>query len=407
MFQWNQGQKEAIDRIRAWATGTKRGMMLSLSGAAGSGKTTVLSEVKNILEGKNVSWAAMTGKAALRVHELCGVKASTLHAALYARPVQGKKGRIYFNKLRNPECKFLVIDETSMMGPKIYQDLQSWIMQGVRILFVGDPIQLPPVMTPKEEKSWGKDFSVFREVEGPFLTQVMRSGDDIIDVATQLREEGQVPKTSKGGYSIRRSGRPGLDAVEEFLLDNEDHMLITWRNQLRMKANREIRRRLGFEGLLPNPEEPVIICKNGQDVLNGEIHLAGSFADGAKIGDVETHWLDTYENLELLVSTQGREEPMDGNLPEVEDWKSFHKQRESMELPDPIPITYGYVSTAHKAQGSEYKKVTIFLSAGDLKSRYFRVDTTLPNGDKMPFATRWLYTSLTRARHQVSLILGS
>ena len=349
----------------------------------------------------------MTGKAALRVHELVDVEATTLHACLYQRPTQGKKGRLYFNRMRNPDCKFLVIDEASMMPPKIYQDLQSWVMQGVRVLFVGDGYQLPPVMDYKEIKKWGKDFSVFKEVEGPFLTKVMRSGDDIIDVATQLREDNDVPKVSNGGYNIRRSKTPGMEAVQSFLDDNDDHILITWRNAMRMQANRLVRKRLGFSGVLPQKTEPVLICKNGQDVLNGEIHMANSFTDAGMLADVSTHWFETYEGLALLASTQGRTEPMDGFMPDIEDWKAFHMARENLELPDPTPLTYGYVSTAHKAQGSEFRKVTIFLSGSDLHNPHFRADTVLPNGESMPFATRWLYTSLTRAKHSVGLILGS
>lgn len=408
-FQWTPEQKRAIDRIRHWAQGTKYGLTLSLSGAAGTGKTTILAAVKPFLEGKNVAWAAMTGKAALRMHELVGVDATTLHKVLYERPNQGSKGQIYFNKIRNPECRYLVIDEASMMPPKIYQDLQSWIMQGIKILFVGDGYQLPPVMSYKEIKEYGKDFSIFREVEGPFLTQVMRSGDDIIKVATQLREENQVPKHNIGAYSIRRSDRPGMEAVNDFLEDNDDHILITWRNQMRMQANKLVRKRLGLTGRLPNKGEPVLICKNGSDVLNGEILWAEMFSAGPTFGTITTNWFRTDSGTQLLVSTQGKSEEMDGFFPDLDKpaWKEYMSQFKISRQPDPIPVTYGYVSTAHKAQGSEYRRVTVFLAAHDLTNDHFRAPTTLPNGQEMPFATRWLYTSLTRAKHRVSLILGT
>lgn len=410
-FQWTPEQKQAIDRIREWAEGTRHGLVLSLSGAAGTGKTTVLGAVKPFLQGKQVAWTAMTGKAALRMHELVGVDATTLHAALYERPTQGSKGQLYFNKIRKPECRYLVIDEASMMPPKIYQDLQSWIMQGVRILFVGDGYQLPPVMTYQEIKEYGKDFSIFREVTGPFLTKVMRSGDDIIKVATQLREENQVPKHNIGGYSIRRSAQPGMDAVNDFLEDNDDHILITWRNQMRMQANKLIRTRLGMHGLLPNKGEPVLICKNGNggEVLNGEIHWADTFSSGLKFGKVETKWFRTDLGVQILASTQGKTEPMDGFFPDMEkeEWKEYMREYKISRMPEPIPVTYGYVSTAHKAQGSEFGRVTVFLASYDLTNDHFRASTTLPNGEEMPFATRWLYTSLTRAKHRVSLILGS
>lgn len=414
-FQWNREQSDAIDRIRSWSDRGSDDLQLALTGAAGTGKTTVLKAIAPFLEGKRVAWAAMTGKAALRMHEVVGCEAKTLHSVLYQRPNKGKNNRLYFNQVKAPECQYLVVDEASMMTPKIYEDLQTWIFNGVRILYVGDGFQLPPVMSFKEEKEHGADFSIFKKVEGPSLRQVMRSGDDIITVATQLREENRVPKKSMGSYRIRRSGTPGRDACGDFLNDNDDHVLITWRNKMRMQANKYIRKRLGLTGVLPNKGEPVMICKNGDDmfnegykVLNGEIHWADYFTDGPQLGpEVETMKFVTDLGVNLLTTTQGKSEPMDGAFPNVDDWKEYMKHFKIARVPDPIPITYGYVSTAHKAQGSEYSKVTVFLAAEDMGNPHFRKDTALPDGGTMPFSIRWLYTALTRAKSQVSLILGT
>ena len=122
---------------------------------------------------------------------------------------------------------------------------------------------------------------------------------------------------------------------------------------------------------------------------------------------MKCHWLRTEDGLNILVNTQGKSEQMDGFFPDLEDWKTYGKEFAISRMPEPIPITYGYVSTAHKAQGSEYRRVTVFLAGYDLGNDNFRKQTVLPNGDKMPFATRWLYTSLTRAKTQVDLILGT
>jgi exodeoxyribonuclease-5 len=412
-INWNHEQLEAIDRIRGWADKSAAGMQISLSGPAGTGKSTLMGAVRPFLDGKPVAWTAMTGKAALRMREAAGVEAKTLHSVLYKRPSKGRNNKLYFNSLKEPDCKFLIIDEASMITPKIYGDLQAWAAQGVRILFVGDGYQLPPVLDYKEVKEHGEDFSIFCKVEGPQLERVMRSGDDIIRVATQLREENQVPKHNVGdAYRICRSATPGMDAINAWMADNDDHILITWRNKLRMAANRLVRKRLGFTGVIPNKSEPVMLCKNGETdscpVLNGEIHFTEEFREGAHFGkEVKCMNFYTDMGLNIFVNTQGRGEPMDGGLPNIKDWKEYMAHFKISRLPDPIPVTYGYVSTAHKAQGSEYRRVTIFLAAEDLVNDHFRKDTMLPNGKIMSFATRWLYTSLTRSKQKVSLILGS
>lgn len=411
---WNSDQRQAIDRIRAWADKSADGMQISLSGPAGSGKTSVLSATKPFFSSRDVAWTAMTGKAALRMRNAAGVEAKTLHSVLYKRPSQGKNNKLYFNTLKAPDnIKFLIIDESSMITPRLYSDLQAWVAQGVRILYVGDAYQLPPVLDYKEIKEYGDDFSIFCKVEGPHLNQVMRSGDDIITVATQLREEGQVPKKNIGNaYKICRSQTPGMMAIDSWLQDNDDHILITWRNKMRMAANRLIRKRLGYTGEVPNKGEPVMLCKNGDTdsgpVLNGEIHFVEEFREGVHFGK-EVRCMNFYTDmgLNILTNTQGRDEPMDGQFPKVEDWKEYMRHFKISRQPDPIPVTYGYVSTAHKAQGDEYRRVTVFLSSDDLSNDKFRKDTVLPDGSKMPFAIRWLYTSITRSKQQVSLILGS
>jgi len=414
-LNWNKEQREAIDRIRGWVDKSEEGLELSLTGAAGTGKSSLMKAIVPFLGEEQVAWTAMTGRAALRLSSLIELPATTLHSRLYDRPNEDKKGRLWFNRVKPADFKYLIIDEASMLPPKIYDDLRGWVMQGVRILYVGDGYQLPPVMSYAEIKERGEDFSIFREVPGPALKQVMRSDDDIIVAATQLRHEGQVPKKSFGGYRIKRSKTPGTDAIEEFLMDNDDHFVITWRNRLRMKANHLVRKRLGFSGLLPNDGEPIMVCKNGASdgkppaiVLNGEIHWGAGWDRAPKLGpEVETHWLYTDHGVRILVNTQGKDEPMDGMMPIVDDWKEYMRQRKIARLPEIVPITYGYVGTAHKVQGEEFRKVTIFLSREDLANDKFRKDTYLPDGTTMPFANRWAYTSLTRAKKEVTLILGS
>ena len=401
---WTPEQEQAIELISAWAN-RQGDPVISLTGAAGVGKTSILAATRDLFP-EEPTWTAMTGKAALRLRQVVRLNTSTLHKALYEKPDQKRNGGVEFTRIAKPPSEFVVIDEAGMLTPKMYHDLQNWVNDGVRILCVGDSYQLPPVMSGNEIKEYGDNFSVFREVDGAKLTKVMRSDDEIIKVVTMLREEGRIPRENTGMYRYVRSDSPAESAVTDYLSDTEDHMLITWRNQLRMSANREIRRRLGHEGALPTKGEPVMMCKNGQEVLNGEIHTVDSIRFGPDIGELETNRLMTVDGKPVLVSTDGGQELMDGGSPNIKDWKRYARERKSQQLPDPVPVTYGYVGTCHKCQGSEYRRVTVFLTSSDLRSENFRAETILPDGTPMPFATRWAYTALSRAKKQLTVILG-
>jgi len=401
--QWTPEQKAAIDQIQSWTRGSLQ--MISLTGAAGTGKTTVMREVKKLIPGP-IMWTALTGKAALRLSQAAGVVATTLHSALYERPTVKHNGEVEFVRVAKPKAKWVAVDEASMLNPKLWKDLQIWKREGVSILFVGDGYQLPPILTPAETKDHGDDFSVFREVSGPSLTTVLRSGDDIIRVATMLRERNQLPEKSDGMFTYVRTQYPGSHAIKDYLEDREDYAVVTWRNHLRMEANAEIRRRLGLSTVLPSKGEPVLMCKNGQDVLNGEVYHVIGFTPAPTLSEVQTMWMETQEKKRVLVSTQGRDHAVDGMMPAIRDWKAYGFARGTAKMPEPIPVTYGYVLTAHKAQGSEFRRVTVFLAESDLGNPLFQKNTILPNGNRMPFATRWLYTAMTRAKARMTLVLG-
>lgn len=402
-MELNKEQKIAIDAIREWASGKGSGL-LSLTGAAGTGKTTILREAKKFIV--SAAWTAMTGRAALRLSDAAGVKASTLHAVLYKRPETLKNGEIEFKTLNVPSFKFLIIDESSMVTPKIFNDLNQWVQfYKIRILFVGDSFQLPPILTEEERKK--DEFTIFSHVKGPELVKVMRSGDGIIDIATIIREEKRFPTQSNDVYSVIQKPDPIEHVIHEYLSDPDDHMIITWRNKMRMDANHRIRQKLGHTSYLPDENEPIIFCRNGQGVLNGQMALVKKIVQGPVIEGVITYRILLEDKRYILCSVTGVEEFMDGQMPFIKNWKAYLKSRRKFNLEDPIPITYGYVSTAHKAQGNEFRRVSVMLQGTDINNINFRAQTTLPDGRKIPFGIRWYYTAITRAKEKAMLIVGN
>jgi ATP-dependent exoDNAse (exonuclease V) alpha subunit len=87
---------------------------------------------------------------------------------------------------------------------------------------------------------------------------------------------------------------------------------------------------------------------------------------------------------------------------ELRRWK---EAIENAGVEEPVPLSWAYVLTGHLCQGSEYRRVTTLLF-NDMRNRNFRRPTMLPDGSSMLFGTRFIYTAVTRAQEQSTLVIN-
>mgnify|MGYP002633821980 CR=1 FL=1 len=106
----------AAERLRSLDTTQRQAVLTTLShpvslltGSAGCGKSSVLAAIEALLRsaGEPVALCAPSGKAAKRLVELTGQPASTIHSLMF----------------KKQEPKRIVIDELSMVSPKLLQQL--------------------------------------------------------------------------------------------------------------------------------------------------------------------------------------------------------------------------------------------------------------------------------------------
>jgi len=147
--------------------------VLVITGGPGTGKTTILRCILQILEKKHrrMLLCSPTGRAAKRMSEATGRQAKTIHRLLEFSP---KDGRFKRDQHRPLEADLVIVDEASMIDVVLMNSLLKAIPVGAGLILVGDVDQLPSV----------GPGAVLRDIIASGLVQVIR----LSEIFRQARE---------------------------------------------------------------------------------------------------------------------------------------------------------------------------------------------------------------------------
>lgn len=168
---------------------------LFINGAAGTGKSVIITEKVKADTNGNLVLCALTNKAANVLADKLdtGVNVQTIHSVLGLSPVNDGSTKVdkeltkfYFSvpAINNTRLigKSLIVDEISMMNREIQNYIYELLEYGYleTVTFVGDSHQIPPVD--------GEPFDYNRVETVIELTQVERAKGELMDYYKQIRD---------------------------------------------------------------------------------------------------------------------------------------------------------------------------------------------------------------------------
>lgn len=443
-----------------------------LRGSAGTGKTTLIANLVDTLEEMNLSCAllAPTGRAARilgnKIRQITGkqgYEGSTIHRAIYTLTiVEVNEGAetandpgirmIFPLKEEEATVSLFVIDESSMVGDKenhgdfmqfgsgrLLKDIVTFVRLRrpgrtkdhlTKLLFVGDPAQLPPVgenSSPALSEDYlRQEFNL--RVSSFDLHAVMRQaqGSAILDRATELRDALLAQRFNTFSLQPNQEdidqvdARSAVDLIVQGLQSKESNVAVVHSNATALEYNRNIRERRWGDASLPiQVNETLLVNRNstmhmlsngdlvkvtkvGEDAKIVPVHIKGGHLVDLSFRDLTVAFRDGDGSiietgcmvLENLLNSPHRElTPLEQRALLVDfrnrnpglHPKSAEFRRAIRNDPyfNALQVKYGYAMTCHKAQGGEWNTVIVDFesNAGARNASFFR----------------WAYTAITRA----------
>jgi hypothetical protein len=393
----------------------------TMAGVGGAGKTTC---IRRALENQVGVLGATVSHSAKFVlsKSLKGVaECYTIAQLLGLRQYIQDDGKVKFYPQRNRRYKLpiesaliIVVDECSMIDDPTDAQLRSMKLSHAKIIYMGDPFQLPPI-------NGDKDSITFDHTQAELLTAVRYSGP-IADLGMRIRsemekfeDENDAPSKNflnnwhadeleneerKSMVNEEGSGVIYIDDIDKLMEiavtsfkteDSEAMACIAYRNKSLDQINSVIRTQLYCAGDAEAAEELPEFMPGEMVICNGGYSVSTYDLDGRETKHSIIYNNQTFKVKESMSLRHGGQLSFAMNLePKVDmpegtgvytlDWENgrypyfeiVNEMKKNAQI-DPKQwkayyrykdqwcwFNYGYALSSHKAQGRTFKDVIVF-----------------------------------------------
>jgi ATP-dependent exoDNAse (exonuclease V) alpha subunit len=378
-----------------------------ITGKAGTGKSTLLTYFLENTD-KNVVILAPTGVAALNV---CG---ETIHSFFHfpiGITVEGAKRAA--GKIRDKDLfgniDIIVIDEISMVRADLLDCIDIFLkvilkskkpFGGMKMAFIGDLYQLPPVMK-KEEREY---FDTVYDTPYFFSAKVMKDNNFVfrlMELEKIYRQQDEAFINILNGIRKNNLTDEQLNIlngrVKEGVLEDDGYIYLTTTNELAARINED---KLGalkdnevefladmegdFDGKAA-PTELLLKLKRGAQVMLLSNNCLGLWVNGSrgKVVDILDEEVVVRLENQALVNVTRHNWAMYKYKFDADKKRLWQEEVGSFKQ---YPLKLAWAITIHKSQGKSFDKVIIDLERGS-------------------FAHGQTYVALSRCRSLEGLIL--
>ena len=386
-ISYSQQQEGAI------RAGVTSGVLL-ITGGPGTGKTTIMKGLLSLLGqmGLDYVMAAPTGRAAKRLTEVTGEDASTIHRLLESSIDPATGDMVFLRDEANPlKADVVIVDEMSMVDVLLLHSLLRAIPVGKRLIFVGDPDQLPPV---------GPGFPFGDMLRSDMLPTVR---------LTEIFRQAQESLIVMNAHRVNNGEMPDLKNVKS------DFFFLPCRSEEEMRqtvtglCTTRLPQKMGIPADQIQVLSPTRKGGVGTGVLNQSLQAAlnppgngkkerpfgdFTFREGDRVMQIRNNYDILWKKCDGSAVGNGMFNGDIGTItsidPHMETMTVVFDDREAdYDFTQLNELEPAYAMTVHKSQGSEYRAVILCAW----------------NGSPYLLSRSVLYTAITRAR-ELLIIVG-